>query len=338
MRIKSVVTGLAASVAFLAVISAMSPKLARADEVQSAVARSPDGKNAIGLQVTGDGASRRLLWSVTRNGKPVLGPAPLDVTLVEHGSLADGAKLGPIEQGQRDEAVDLLWGKSTAVKDRCSWARAKLTSGGGVQWQIELRAYDDGVAFRYVLPKQEGLADVAIQGEATEFRLAGAPTIHFTACERFTTDHETALPTQAAGRIASRYTCSTCRCWPCGPTDRRPRVTEARIRDFTSMYLERIADDGLATKRNRPPSCCAAGCLPCPAARSVCVVGQTPLRQSLARRALGRQRRQAAGEQPAGVPQRRAAGGGLPLGPTRQDNLALVERHERDGIAPSPRA
>jgi hypothetical protein len=37
---------------------------------------------------------------------------------------------------------------------------------------VEVRAYDDGVAFRYVIPRSTPLTEILIAEEATEFRLA----------------------------------------------------------------------------------------------------------------------------------------------------------------------
>jgi alpha-glucosidase len=279
MRINLPAIYLAAPVAFYVVISVVPPEPARAGDVQSAVARSPDGRNAISLATEGDDANRRLIWTVTRDGKPVLGPASLDVTLVEHGSMPDGAKFGQIEQGKRDEPVDLLWGKSSAVRDRCSWTSVPLTSTGGIQWQIALRAYDDGVAFRYMLPKQEGLADFAIKSESTELRFAGAPTIHFTACEKFTTDHERPYQRKPLAELPREILLDLplLAVWPDGSA---AAVTEARIRDFCGMYLQRANDDtsGVSTGGGE-----GAGRVvlrtrlsPLPRRNEACVVGHTP--------------------------------------------------------------
>ena len=42
----------------------------------------------------------------------------------------------------------------------------------GRRLDVEIRAYDDGVAFRYVIPKSTPLEDIFIRDEATEFNLA----------------------------------------------------------------------------------------------------------------------------------------------------------------------
>ncbi len=253
------------------------PRFADADDAQPVTARSPDGKNVISLQFAGEGPNRKLLWTVTREGKPVLGPAPLVVTLAEQGFLTGSARLGKIDEGRRDEPVNLLWGKSSDVKDRCTWVRVNLTSVD-LQWQVELRAYDDGVAFRYLFPKQERLAEFTLLGESTEYRFADAPTIHFTACENFTTDHERAYQRKPIAQLPRDVLLDLplLAVWPDGSA---AAVTEARIRDFTSMYLERTADDTTANANgnNGAGSVVLRSRLsPLPKRKDVCVVGKTP--------------------------------------------------------------
>ena len=65
-------------------------------------------------------------------------------------------------------------GKTSTVINRCSYAVVTLTTRSNLQWRVELRAYDDGVAFRYRLPQQEHLQDFEIRDEVTQFDVAGS--------------------------------------------------------------------------------------------------------------------------------------------------------------------
>src|SRR5262245_38993931 len=115
-----------------------------AAEARSAVARSPDGRNTIEL-VAGNGDTLQL--SVRRGERAVLEPAPLSMRLAGRGDLAAGGRIEAVEEGQIDETFDLLWGKTARVEHRGTWTRVRLAGTSGVAWQIELRAYDDGVAY-----------------------------------------------------------------------------------------------------------------------------------------------------------------------------------------------
>ena len=48
-------------------------------------------------------------------------------------------------------------GQTKPLRDHCRDATTRLTNKNGVEWDIELRAYDDGVAMRYGFPKQESI-------------------------------------------------------------------------------------------------------------------------------------------------------------------------------------
>jgi alpha-glucosidase len=228
--------------------------------------QSPDGKNHIALQ-TGEAIGGLLKFTVIRNGTSILEPGSFDVRLAPALSLAHGAKVQEVKQGTTDDSFELLWGKTRVVRNRSSWARVKLTNGAGIAWEIELRAHDDGVAFRYSLPEQPSLSTFQIVDELTELRFAGAPSLLFTTCKDFKTDHETEyqrclldeLPRQTLIDLPLLAT------WAHGSA---AAITEARVRDFTNMYLERTADSGRVTLRSRLSPLNGQG--------GVCVAGRVP--------------------------------------------------------------
>ncbi len=47
----------------------------------------------------------------------------------------------------------------------------------GRRLDVEIRAYDDGVAFRYILPRSTPLEEILIRDEATEFNFAQADAL-----------------------------------------------------------------------------------------------------------------------------------------------------------------
>jgi len=59
-------------------------------------------------------------------------------------------------------------------KDHYNWLVAHYMQNGslGRRLDVEIRAYDDGVAFRYVIPNSTPLEDILIRDEATEFNFA----------------------------------------------------------------------------------------------------------------------------------------------------------------------
>ncbi|MDB6128566.1 MAG: putative alpha-glucosidase, partial [Verrucomicrobia bacterium] len=77
----------------------------------------------------------------------------------------------------RRPTVDTSWenrfGKRRQVRDHYNELRLMVRQGLMRMTEVVFRAYDDGVAFCYVLPVQEGLDSPVLAEEQTEFAFAG---------------------------------------------------------------------------------------------------------------------------------------------------------------------
>lgn len=127
---------------------------------------SPDSRTT--LRIAEDGRT----FTVMRKGETVIAASPLGLEL-------DGAPaFGPLALDSReDTAVDrtipLVATKAASARDRYRGATlAFREAGGGRRLLIDVRAYDDGVAFRYRL---EEAGPVKLRGERTAFVPAGDP-------------------------------------------------------------------------------------------------------------------------------------------------------------------
>jgi alpha-glucosidase len=240
------------------------PPTGRADLLQTAI-QSPDGRNAIVLRAANDDGDR-VRFTVSRDGRNLIGPSPLGPVLAVGGQLGDGARVVDVQLGKLDESFQLPWGKTSTVANRCSFAVVTLATGSNLQWQVELRAYDDGVAFRYRLLKQEGLREFELRDEVTQFDVVGEPTALFNMLASFTTSHESLYEHKPLAEIPENTLLEMplLLTWPNGPA---AAITEARVRHFAGLYLQRAADRP-ATLRGRLS--------PLPLRPDVCVVGQTP--------------------------------------------------------------
>ncbi|MBI2424817.1 MAG: glycoside hydrolase family 97 catalytic domain-containing protein [Candidatus Hydrogenedentes bacterium] len=227
---------------------------------------SPDGKNTIELNGIGD-AANGLLFKVSRGGRPIVELAAFEVHLAEGAALSGAARLDGVELSKADEIFPLPWGKSKEVLNRCARATVHLTSDQGTQWDIDLAAYDDGIAFRYRLPEQEKLTQFTITGESGNLNFAGVPTLHYTAWDRFTNDHEAEFHRDSlTGVTGPLVDLPLLAVWTDGMA---AGLTEARVRDFSNLYLELEADadlDVFHLRLSHPPH-----------KDNACVTGRTPL-------------------------------------------------------------
>ncbi len=129
---------------------------------------SPDGRIRFDVDVTPtDG---RLHYTVTYGDRPALeGYLGVDAGF---GAQRWDRNLTVIDS--RTSAVDSVWtpvyGERSQIPDRYNERVIRVGfPGEDVTMSIDVRAYDEGVAFRYRWPEQSRLAIVTVQGEATSF-------------------------------------------------------------------------------------------------------------------------------------------------------------------------
>ena len=76
-------------------------------------------------------------------------------------------------RGRSTKRTPSIPGKRSRVVNhaRRRSSRSASSAAPARRWEVVLRAYDDGAAFRYRFPAQEGWKELAIAGERTRFRL-----------------------------------------------------------------------------------------------------------------------------------------------------------------------
>lgn len=231
----------------------------------SLLVHAPDGKNAIELTGIGD-SSGGLGLRVSRGGWPMIEIVSFTARLADGGELSGAATLKDVERSKLDEKFLLPWGKAKNVANRCERATVHLVDRQGILWDIDLAAYDDGVAYRYRLPEQANLPQFTLTGELGDVRFAGVPTLHYTAWDRFTNDHEAEFHRDSlTGVTGPLVDLPLLAVWTHGLT---AGLTEARIRDFSSLYLELDPNpdsDVFHLRLSAPPK-----------KDTACVVGKTP--------------------------------------------------------------
>ena len=131
---------------------------------------SPDGRVILTVRLGEDGA--RPSYSVECAGAMVLDASPLGIVR-EDAAFDAGLTLvavGPV--APRDSADTVLHGKRRELRDRCNERVLTFRNAAGGRVELQVRAYDDGVAFRYRFPEQDARPRT-VAGERTGFRLPG---------------------------------------------------------------------------------------------------------------------------------------------------------------------
>ncbi|HEV2486990.1 MAG TPA: glycoside hydrolase family 97 protein [Terracidiphilus sp.] len=117
----------------------------------------------------GTPASADLRYAVEFHGQRLMETARLGLDLVGQPALGPGMHLTGTKPESVDETYSIPVGKTSSVRNHFNGVRADFADGSGRKLTIEVRAFDDGVAFRYVVPEQASLKQVRIANELTEF-------------------------------------------------------------------------------------------------------------------------------------------------------------------------
>jgi alpha-glucosidase len=145
----------------------------QADTVASV--RSPDGSIAVELDLNGEG---RLAYRVQRKGEPLVDDSRLGFILRNGRQLLRGLALDGQSSRSVDTTWELPWGERRFVREHYNELRAGFVERDHDRrrFDVVVRVFDDGIGFRYEVPKQPALDEVQIQEELTEFAIAKPAT------------------------------------------------------------------------------------------------------------------------------------------------------------------
>ena len=152
---------------------------------QSFDVASPNGRQTARVVVSAEGGCTRISYSTALDGRPVILPSALDLGIDNHvWEMATGKRAvrrterwfdGLILEGTTQTARDTVWhnpfGERSEVKDAYNGLilHFKKDDSSLCALDIEFRAYDEGIAFRYLLPMHPDALYHRVKADNTEF-------------------------------------------------------------------------------------------------------------------------------------------------------------------------
>ena len=140
---------------------------------------SPDNNLAITFQVLADKNSQqpdgKLVYYATFKGKSLIENSFLSLHLADNETpLGQKVHFAGAKTSSKDEYYNLITGKTSKVRNQFNSLEMILEESGneGRKLIIEARAYNDALAFRYILPEQSKARSFQLKKESTEFRLS----------------------------------------------------------------------------------------------------------------------------------------------------------------------
>ena len=131
---------------------------------------SPNNINTVSILID----EGKLLYQINHEKKLIVLPSRLGFIFKNGLSFSDGFKIKYVQFSKVDETWQQPWGSVKTIRNHYQEAIISLSSSSDPENQMDLivRAYDDGIAFRYFVRDLRDTKTVVIQDELTEFNLA----------------------------------------------------------------------------------------------------------------------------------------------------------------------
>ncbi|MFC3594440.1 glycoside hydrolase family 97 protein [Novosphingobium piscinae] len=211
------------------------PPAAAVAQAPVVTATSPDG--ALVLTVTTD-QDARAVWSLTRQGKPLIGTSGLGFILTDGLNMVRGWTLLGSETAAVDQTWEQPWGERRFVRDHHRELLVRFRQAdnqGGRLMNVRFRLFDDGIGFRYELPLQPGLQTARIADELSEFAIVPRGTAWWVTGLEWNRE-EQVYQRSPIDAVATAQTPLTMRL----DDGTHLAFHEAALVDYAGMYLKRI--------------------------------------------------------------------------------------------------
>ena len=200
----------------------------------TAVASSPDGSISVKVETDNDG---RTLYSVTRRGKVLIAPSRLGFLLTDSEAMVRGFAVAGSETAKGDETWQQPWGERTNVRNHYNELLVRLAQPSGLKrvMNVRFRLFDNGMGFRYEMPKQANLTTMRIAEEVTEFNLVTPGTAWWATAQEWNREEHlyNKTPINAVSAAQTPFTMRL-------DDGTHLSFHEAALVDYSGMWIKRV--------------------------------------------------------------------------------------------------
>ena len=198
--------------------------------------KSPDGQITF-LLSDGD----ELRYAIEFHGKELITESRLGLEIGGQAALGPGMRRVSAHPDSVDESYTIPVGKTSTVRNHYNSVREDFQDASGRKLTIEVRVFDDGAAFRYIVPEQPLLKHVRIAHELTQFTYAKDATTYPLILDGFQSSYEDEYQQRLVSGLHPD--------WLVGlpflaeePAIGWVAITEANIDKYAGMYLRKDKD------------------------------------------------------------------------------------------------
>jgi alpha-glucosidase len=210
---------------------------------------SPDRKVKLEVKV-----GEVLSYSVFYEGKGVIVDSALGLELESSGELGNNMVVQRVTQKNVKNEWEPVYGNRSKMVDHCRevWIKLNESKAGGRGLGVIFRVYNEGVAFRYYLPRWAGVEDFVLTKEKTQFRFSGDHTAWVADYKGFVSHQEEEFKKVKLSDVGADWFAGVPLLVKVGDVC-YAALTEANLTDWAGMYLCGVDDEedgyvSLATK------------------------------------------------------------------------------------------
>jgi len=111
----------------------------------------------------------KLFYTIYKNDSLVIDTSRLGLIINGSKNYAEGLQIVSEIQKEYDEKWETVWGENQLIYNRNNEKTITLVNNYNQKLILHVRAFNETIAFRYSIPSQEGLSEIQINDEITEF-------------------------------------------------------------------------------------------------------------------------------------------------------------------------
>jgi alpha-glucosidase len=200
---------------------------------------SPGGK----IVFSSSRLSKGLSYKISYKGIPVIAEGTLGLDFSGTDAFGKSVKAGKPQYRSGTETYELLTGKTKNISDRYNEVVVPLVEQVFPfrSIDIQVRIFDEGLAFRYLLKSSREGTSFMLEEEATTFRFPGDPATLALFLPGFTSSHEGEYMDMPLSKVPEDTLIDMPALFRF-PGDLYVAITEAALLDYAGMYLKKKGD------------------------------------------------------------------------------------------------
>ncbi|MGV8878486.1 MAG: glycoside hydrolase family 97 protein [Sphingobacteriaceae bacterium] len=209
--------------------------------------KSPDGNIVFSFKLT----AKTPVYQAAYKGKILIKDSPFSLSFLENGVFGADLKVLKPQFKKVEDTYELIIGKAKTVNNPYHELVIPLIENMGAKRQINLavRAFNDGLAFRYEFPEQKNWASYTLTDENSTFNVIGNPKVRALLWGNYNNSHEGLYQKFPLSEIKADTLMDLPALFEF-PNKIYMAITEANLRNYAGMYLS--PKNGMLTSQLSP--------------------------------------------------------------------------------------